>query len=491
MDVGPQTVAGEVLTGSAVLDQDGNYLRLDHVACEWLGVSAAESVGRAGFARVPDGPDEVWWLEERPEVARVPLICRMVQAETGEGWLLEMSPAADSMASRATVRSYAERVMDTVATADRASIVRAMAEALSEICGLTGGLVVLIDEGSGVPTFAGGSHMGREELGAMEECRRRGAPMVIWQAFAEKRIVVKREWERHVRRDPRLEPIRRLVITQMPSHAAHVAVPFGLGSRRIGVLSAMVVDPGEITPGLIRLLWDIAHPTAVALHCAEAIRTARASDRDRERRRLNEDLHNSVAQDVFALRMLAARTEVDALQTNAPELAGRLAEIRAFADQVSTGLQALIGDRRQVGQTIGLSRQLTGLAREMGSRAGVDVQAVVGDEWDRLSPDCRDSVIRIVQEALRNIEKHAHARTAVLRVVEDAAASGMLLIEVADDGESFDPDSVGPTGFGLTSIRERAAEHGGTVEIRTTPRTALRVRLRPSFETEWDAAVRG
>jgi signal transduction histidine kinase len=98
--------------------------------------------------------------------------------------------------------------------------------------------------------------------------------------------------------------------------------------------------------------------------------------------------------------------------------------------------------------------------------------------------------VRIVQEALRNIEKHAHARTASVRVVDDASAPGMLLVEVVDDGESFDPTAVSSATFGLTSIRERAAELGGTVEIRSAPSTTLRVRLRPRFESEWAAARR-
>jgi NarL family two-component system sensor histidine kinase LiaS len=98
--------------------------------------------------------------------------------------------------------------------------------------------------------------------------------------------------------------------------------------------------------------------------------------------------------------------------------------------------------------------------------------------------------VRIVKEALRNISKHARARTAALRIVEDVTAPGMLLIEVVDDGESFDPEAASSASFGLTSIRERAAEHGGSVELRSAPSTTLRVRMRPTFESEWEAAVR-
>ncbi|WP_425424357.1 sensor histidine kinase [Streptomyces lushanensis] len=109
-------------------------------------------------------------------------------------------------------------------------------------------------------------------------------------------------------------------------------------------------------------------------------------------------------------------------------------------------------------------------------------------------------MVRVVQEALRNIEKHAHARTAALRVVEDGAAPGTPLIEVADDGESFAPGMTGPAGFGLpgtagaagfglTSIRERAAGHGGSVEIRTDSRPSTC--CGPSTPSAWSPSVCG
>lgn len=491
MDNGQRaSVSDEARTGSAVLDRHGTYFRIDQTACSLLDVSAATAVGSIGFAQIPDGPDEVWWLEERPEVTRTPLICSLTHVDADGQWLMTLTPTAEDTSHRATVRGYGERTLDAVTASDRDSIVRALADEITATCGLVGGLIILIDEVSGDPTFASGVYPRREHLAAMQECRRRGAPMVIWQAFAENRIVVKRGWGGHIRSDPRLEPIRPFS-RQLPDHWSYIAIPFGLAGRRLGVITGMVCEPASITPDRVRLWCAIAHPSAVAVHCAEVIRSARAAGADRERQRLNEELHDSVAQDAFALKMLAARTELDARRTGAADIADLAGELRVLAERTSSSLRTLIGERRQVGQALSLSQQLAGLAREMGSRSGVEIQATVSDTWDELGSECRDTVVRVVQEALRNIEKHSHARTASVRVVEDAAAPGMVLIEVVDDGDSFDPGTAGTAGFGLTSIRERAAEYGGSVEIRTVPSTTLRVRLRPSFESEWDAAVHG
>lgn len=440
-------------------------------------------------ARRAVGEDEVWWLEEPSGTAPAPLVCRKARDRATARWVLSTAPAPIGT-HRAAVRRYTELALDAATRPDREVVVRALTAALDELIGF-GTIIVLIDERTGAPEFAGGSSIGRRELAGMEECRRRGAPMVIWQAFTQNRIVVAHEWAARVLADDRLAPLRPFFRTGETAGWSFVAVPLALSSRRIGVMAWMIPSPAMVTVERVGLWWDLAAQTAVALAYAEAIRDARGSGRDRERQRLNEDLHDSVGQDVFALRMLAARTEHDAQQAQLPQVAEDAHELRALADRVGAGLHALIGERRRVRETLGLSQQLTGLAREMGARSGVEIRAEVGGEWDHLKPDCREAVVRIVQEALRNIEKHAHARTASLRLAQDTDAPDLLLIEVIDDGESFDPAAAGAAGFGLASIRERAAENGGSVELRTVPSTTLRVRLRPSFESDWDEVVRG
>jgi signal transduction histidine kinase len=486
--------AGTQPAGRAVLDQHGIYLELDDTARDLLGLrgpGAADAVGSAGFAPNPADAHEVWWLEQRREITPVPLVCSLAVDPPGNRWALSLTPAPDESAIRETVWRYAEQAIAEVATRDLDAMIHTLSGALGRLCGFVGCLIVLIDEQTGEPVFAGGEGMAREHLAALQENRRRGAPMVIWQAFEENRIVVKREWVRHVRQDPRLAPIRAFVEVESNPGLAFLAIPMRCAGRQVGVVTGSVQDPAMITPGRVSLWCRLAEQTALALGYAEAIRAARASGGDRERRRLNEELHDTVGQDVFALKLLAARAEVIAHRASGPEVAGLVSELRALANTVDSGMRGLIGERRRAGPVHPLSEQLAGLAREGGSRSGVDVEVLVSGDWDHLSADCGETVVRIAAEALHNIEKHAHARTAALHVTADEGAPGMLLIEVTDDGQRFDPDAVSSASFGLTFIRERAAGYGGSVEVSTDPRTTLRVRLRPAFESEWDAAVHG
>jgi signal transduction histidine kinase len=299
--------------------------------------------------------------------------------------------------------------------------------------------------------------------------------------------VIQHDWYGRVQADPRLEPIRPWVT---PSSGALLVIPLAVAGECVGVLTSMASQPQSITPRAVTTWWDVAGETALAIRYAAALAEARVSGLDRERRRLNEDLHDSVAQDMFALRMLAAGAEADSAGVGAAALAEKIRELRELSDKVDSGLRAMIGERRQVADALLLSEQLAALAQEVGERSGVDIGVDVDGRWDHLSPECRDAVVRIAREALRNIAKHAHARTASLRVVEDPAAPEVLLIEAIDDGAELRPKTPSSESFGLTSIRERAAEHGGSVEIVTAPSMTLRVRLKPSFESEWGAAIR-
>jgi signal transduction histidine kinase len=475
--------------GRAVLDQQGIYLELDETAGGLLGLRAADALGSASFARIPADAEEVWWLEQRPEITPVPLVCCLVPDPPGDRWVLGLTASPDSTRIRETVRRYAEQAVAEVATRDLDTMVRTLTRVLSTVCELEGCLIFMIDEQTGEPVFAGGEGLDRERLTAVQENRRRGAPMVIWQAFEENRVVVKREWVRHVRQEPRLAPVRRFVEARPDPGWTFLAVPMRCAGTRIGVLTGIIPDPAMITPGRVRLWCELADQTALALRYADVLRGAHVAGGARERQRLNEDLHDTVGQDVFALKMLAARAEAVALRASDPDVAGHVRELRALADRVDSGVRALIGERRRVGPAMPLSEQLAGVAREVGARSGVDIQVLISGEWDHLSSECGETVIRIVQEALHNIEKHAHARTASLRVTADS--DGMLLIEASDDGTRLDPDAVNSASFGLTFIRERAAGYGGSVDVRTDPRTTLRVRLRPVFESAWDAVIHG
>jgi signal transduction histidine kinase len=86
---------------------------------------------------------------------------------------------------------------------------------------------------------------------------------------------------------------------------------------------------------------------------------------------------------------------------------------------------------------------------------------------------------RIAQEALTNVARHAGATRAIVSIAPDEA--GGLRVEVRDDGAGMpdrQADTAGHAGVGLTSMRERATELGGTLAVDSLPEGGTRVLAR-------------
>ena len=93
---------------------------------------------------------------------------------------------------------------------------------------------------------------------------------------------------------------------------------------------------------------------------------------------------------------------------------------------------------------------------------------------ERLPPDREQELYRLVQEALNNVLKHAHAGRVRVRL---GVANGIATLEVADDGIGFEPALQSAAGFGLRGMRERVERLGGSLRIESSPGagTCLRV----------------
>jgi signal transduction histidine kinase len=103
-----------------------------------------------------------------------------------------------------------------------------------------------------------------------------------------------------------------------------------------------------------------------------------------------------------------------------------------------------------------------------------------------LPPGTEREILRIAQEAIHNVKKHAGAQHLFVQL--EYGASGIAL-EVRDDGRGFAPAPESEPGhFGLTGMRERAASISGTLEVTSEPGSGTTVRLRASAPREQDCA---
>jgi len=199
-----------------------------------------------------------------------------------------------------------------------------------------------------------------------------------------------------------------------------------------------------------------------------------------ERQRIARDLHDSVSQSLFSttlhVRTAQRALEVEQLDATGPvgeELGeigqltrGALAEMRALILELQPGALA----------EEGLVAALTKQAAALSAREGLVIEVDGPDERLPIGADVEEQLYRLGQEALANVVKHARASRARVRI---AAAGGTVSVEVTDDGRGFDPATVGPEHFGLRSMRGRAADLGGRLEVTSIPDggTVLRVEV--------------
>jgi signal transduction histidine kinase len=100
-----------------------------------------------------------------------------------------------------------------------------------------------------------------------------------------------------------------------------------------------------------------------------------------------------------------------------------------------------------------------------GAQAGIEAHAEVTGTARRLPTGTEVVLLRVCQEALANVRKHAGARQVRVRL---CYAGTTVRLTVTDDGKGFDPGAT-HGGYGLTGMRDRVSQVGGTVEVASVP----------------------
>jgi signal transduction histidine kinase len=238
----------------------------------------------------------------------------------------------------------------------------------------------------------------------------------------------------------------------------------------LGVLLLTSVYAGQLEARLraqlkrdIRITREL-HETATKLIGAQ----------EEERRTIARELHDEVGQVLTALKL-----ELSVAQRKL-ESAGASVEPLVEAQGIADGALQTVRNLTQLlhpavlddlGLAAAIDASLRGLARRHDIRAELKQVGMA----ERLPRDVEVAAYRIVQEAITNIAKHAHAKECRVLLTH---LPDRLLVEVEDDGVGFSGDSASLStarGLGLVSVRERAARLGGTFNILSNPGQGTRL----------------
>ena len=200
---------------------------------------------------------------------------------------------------------------------------------------------------------------------------------------------------------------------------------------------------------------------------------------EEEAQRIAHALHDEAAQLLATVHVALAGLSGDL----SPPAQRRLEEIRGLLDRVESELRRLSHELRPTMlDDLGLVPALQFLAEGVAKRTGVAV-AVTGSTQGRLPSRVETTLYRIVQEALTNAARHAHATHVEVRIRREPQAIGC---SVADDGVGFDAATVlapaGRHGLGLAGIRERLDPIGGTLQVTSAPGAGTRLSVSVPLE---------
>lgn len=270
-------------------------------------------------------------------------------------------------------------------------------------------------------------------------------------------------------------PIQELTVgPSQAAVAAEIMTQLGAGeswegefeaTRRDGtgigvhVLDLPVLDAAGALVGIIGLSLDVSAARRELRDATTRARelTARVdASRELERARIAAEIHDELGQLTTTLL-----TDLFWLEDHVnAEAAGRVTDMTHRAEALLASVRRICADLRPQGlEELGLLASVERLTRTLRERTGIEATTVLCPELDALEPAVGAEVYRILQESLTNIERHADATRVMLECRRDGDT---WQLTIADDGRGAD---AAEPGFGIRSMRERAARLGGTLAV--------------------------
>jgi two-component system NarL family sensor kinase len=272
---------------------------------------------------------------------------------------------------------------------------------------------------------------------------------------------------------------QRVVAAYGLPKAEVVELALNYQGEEIGRLVCGLRAPNEpFTNSEMTLLEDLGHQAGVVLHAVRLTEELRKSReqlvlaREEERRRLRRDLHDGLGPELasMTLKLDAARNLMARNPDGADQL---LLDLKAQVQESLSSVRRLVyGLRPPALDELGLVPAVreSSAVRSAGTRPHI---SVIGPEpFPPLPAAVEVAAYRVALEAVTNVVRHASADTCRIRF----SVTDELELEVVDDGSGLSPDL--RAGVGLTSMRERALELGGSLSIGPGPGGGTRLQAR-------------
>lgn len=244
-----------------------------------------------------------------------------------------------------------------------------------------------------------------------------------------------------------------------------IGVPLLVRNEVIGALALDKTECSFYDEEDGRTVLAFANQAAIAIENARLYDRSREQDILQERNRLARELHDSLSQALFSMVLNAEAANLF-FDIDPGKARAQIAVLYETANAALKEMRSLIFELRPANlEQEGLAMVLSKHAKLMGDRHGINIRVDVKGQR-RLPLHIEKALFRVAQEALNNIMKHARATeaTIMLSTQEDTA-----YLKIKDNGIGIATGSAKPNTLGLTSMRERVDQLGGTFEIGPNP----------------------
>jgi len=245
-----------------------------------------------------------------------------------------------------------------------------------------------------------------------------------------------------------------------------LSVPIVLHQRVLGEIDLFFRETREVQDEE-RSLYD-----TLASHLASRMESLRAAAMEKEsavsdeRTLLAQELHDSIAQSLAFLKIQVSLLKEAMRRSDEAAMGRTVGELEAGVKESYADVRELLLHFRTRASTEDITAALRTTLQKFEHQSGVHAELRSVGHGLPLPADVQIQVLHVLQEALSNVRKHAHATQVVLTVQQ----SPVWRFQVKDDGRGFDLQACqDETHVGLRIMRERAARVGAEVDIASTP----------------------
>jgi PAS domain S-box-containing protein len=447
----------EDLIGAELLDSIVPREREE--VCSYLRSSATDEPGRRSMTMLGrDGDErEVVLHHTRLELRGLRLLTGIIEDVTETRRVRREAVALAQSAATVGINRSLDATLD------------ALAQSVVETTSAIAAAFYLLESDGDLRT-AGTFGLPRGYAEAIYEAGKQGAPRAALKAIEARATVIDEDVISRRLADPRFAPVHALIRDEPWS--VIVSLPLMHQNAAVGALNAFYPSgqrPPEIDMSFLRAMADQA---TSAVDYGRLLRASRDKVALEERQRLARDLHDSVSQAVYGIA-LGARSAMELLSRDPTQVQEPLEYVLRLSEAALAEMRALIFELRpEALEREGLTGALRHHTAVLRSRHGIQVDESLGAE-PALSWEGKQGLYRIAQEALHNAGRHGRAKHVGIALTQDDSE---IRLEVWDDGVGFDPEDARPGHFGMNTMRERATELGGSLEIESRPRAGTRVR---------------